>query len=243
MHHSAFAKAIRLPLRLIPKLKPLPILSGPLAGKRWLSTSGTHGCWLGTYESELQRLLVENLRPGDVLYDVGANVGFFSLLASHLVGTGSVVAFEPLPANLDLLKKNLALNGVGNVSIVEAAVADTNGTARFALGQSSSQGMLADTGIEVRLVSLDQLDLPPPTAMKIDVEGAESRVLAGAAKLLSNYRPLIFLSTHGYLQHEACTAPLEGMGYRLTLWRDGAMDGQYESVARRNHSSAARTPD
>lgn len=231
MLRSALGKAIRLPLRLVPKLTPLPILSGPLAGKRWLSTSGTHGCWLGTYEAPLQRLLADALRPGDVFYDIGANVGFFSLLASQRVGAGRVIAFEPLPANLELLRRNLALNGADNVSIVDAAVADTSGRARFTVGGSASQGALADEGIEVAVVALDELDLPPPTVMKIDVEGAESRVLAGAVRLLTHHRPVIFLSSHGFRQYDACTRFLEGVGYCSSLRRDGSRDGQYESVA------------
>src|SRR5262245_36111858 len=108
--HTLLGRLVRTPLRLVPQLKPLRILTGPLAGKRWLSTSGTHGCWLGTYEMDLQRLIVSSLKPGDVFYDVGANVGFFSLLAASLVGSrGTVIAFEPLPRNIALLQQNLAL--------------------------------------------------------------------------------------------------------------------------------------
>jgi len=216
---------------------PLRVLSGPLAGRRWLSTSANHGCWLGTYERELQHLLVRTLKRGDVFYDVGANVGFFSLLAAVLVGpAGRVVAFEPLPRNIDLLRANLGLNAVANVDIVTAAVAEKAGSTLFATEGSPSMGSIdAPQGIEVPVVALDELvakgEIPLPAAIKMDIEGAESRALSGARKILETHRPILFLSTHGYRQHEECTRLLGELGYHVHMWRDGAADGQYESVA------------
>jgi FkbM family methyltransferase len=228
---------VRLPLRLVPAMTPLRILSGPLAGRRWLSTSANHGCWLGTYERDLQQLFVRELKPGDVVYDVGANVGFFSLLASVLVGpAGRVVAFEPLPRNVELLRANLGLNAVANVDIVAAAVAGKAGSTLFAIGGSPSMGSMdASRGIEVRVVGLDELvangEIPLPAAIKMDIEGAESRALSGARNILEAHRPTLFLSTHGYREHEECLRLLKDLGYRVRVWRDGAADGQYESVA------------
>ena len=234
--NTLLGRLLRFPLRLVPDGRPLRILTGPLAGKRWISTSATHGCWLGTYESELQRLFVSSLRPGDVFFDVGANVGFFTLLGSALVGPhGRVVAFEPLPGNVALLRENLELNGVANTTVIPAAVAETPGTGMLSESSSSSQGSLGNEGVTVPLVALDALlaegTIPSPSVMKVDVEGAESRVLAGARTLLSKSRPLIFLSTHGIRQHQACWSYLAGIGYELRLRRDGSADGQYESVA------------
>lgn len=217
-------------------MQQLPILSGPLRGARWLSTSGTHGCWLGTYEADLQRELWKALRPGDVFFDVGANVGFFSLLAQRrLAGTGQVIAFEPLPRNVELLRRNLALNGL-SVTLIDAAVADGSGKAVFEQSTSGSMGHLgAGSGIEVDLVCLDELvsmgRVPPPHVIKMDIEGAESRAMAGARQVLVQHRPLLFLSTHGWAEHERCCAFLTSLGYRLRLRRDGHVDGQYELVA------------
>ncbi len=237
---TLIGRALRLPLRLVPELKPLPIVSGPLRGKRWLSTSGTHGCWLGTYESDLQALIVSCIKPGQVFYDIGANVGFFSLLASMCVGTnGQVVAFEPLPRNLELLRANLALNSVGNAKVLPSAVADAAGSATFSDEGSPSMGRMgASRGITVPVVSIDDLVaqdiLSPPDVIKMDIEGAESLALAGASTTLSVHRPLVLLSTHGFQQHEACCAMLERIGYSVRLRRDGAQDGQYELVATPN---------
>lgn len=228
-------KLLRLPLKLVPALKPMRILSGPLAGKRWLSTSGTHGCWLGTYEIDLQRELAKVLGKDDVFYDVGANVGFFSLLAASR--GARVVAFEPLQRNVELLRRNMALNQVGDVMLVQSAVARTSGKALFSSDGSASMGQLSSTrGVEVSVVALDEFvaagRAPAPTVIKMDIEGAESEALAGARELLRTRRPTIFLSTHGWQQNQACWSFLESLGYRMELRKDGARDGQYEVVAR-----------
>src|SRR5947208_793716 len=95
------AKLVRLPLRLIPSQSIVRIRSGDLRGWRWIVGSSTNGCWLGTYESHMQRLFREHIGPGSTVFDIGANVGFFTLLASKLAGeAGRVYAFEPLPRNL-----------------------------------------------------------------------------------------------------------------------------------------------
>ncbi len=229
-------KLVRLPLKLVPELRPVPVLSGPLAGKRWLSTSGTHGCWLGIYESDLQRLLVDSLSPGDVFLDVGANVGFFSLLGATLVGpSGKVIAFEPVSENAQLLLRNLALNRVTNVQLVEAAVADRAGTASFEDGQSPSQGRLGTGSRSVPVVTLDGLlasgAIPAPQVIKMDIEGAESLALSGARGLLATHKPKLFLSTHGYQQQAQCLEFLHALGYTTVLRRDGKIDGQYEVIA------------
>jgi len=121
--NSVVGKVLRLPLKLIPGGTILPILQGNLKGKKWIVGSSNHGCWLGTYEFAKQRLFSETIREGSVVYDIGAHVGFYTLLASVLVGPkGKVVAFEPLPRNIYYLKKHLRLNQCKNVILVEAAV-------------------------------------------------------------------------------------------------------------------------
>ncbi|MBG9389044.1 FkbM family methyltransferase [Caenimonas aquaedulcis] len=234
------SRLVRLPLKLVPDMT-VPILSGPLAGKRWRSRSGTHGCWLGTYEADLQRQLAAVLNPHDVFYDVGANVGFFSLLAASR--GARVIAFEPLARNADLFDRNLQLNRIASATLVRCAVGRHEGMARFKSGASASMGRLSREGdVEVPVTALDAFlaagRAPAPTVIKMDIEGAESEALAGARSLLQAHRPLLFLSTHGWKQHEACRAALQDMGYRLDLRRDGASDGQYELTARHPGDSA-----
>src|SRR5690242_8873726 len=129
---TRLGRLIRLPLRLVPRGVVLPILAGPLRGKKWVVGTGPHGYWIGTWEWDKQRLVQKLLRSGDSFFDVGANVGFYSLLASRLVGSaGRVVAFEPLPRNVQALKEHLRINRVRNVTVWEAAVSEAEGWASF----------------------------------------------------------------------------------------------------------------
>lgn len=177
------------------------------------------------------------VRPGHVVYDIGANVGFFTLLSARLCAPGgSVVAFEPFPRNLNYLHQHVALNRLVNVTVVEAAVSDVCG-AGFLGGRAGNPAevALAREGLPVSLVTIDECvarrGLPPPHLLKIDVEGAESAVLRGAASVLSSCRPAVILSCHGWQQHEICSRFLEELGYRITEQRDGSADGNYEVVA------------
>ncbi len=127
---SFAGKFFRYPLRLIPSTMRLPILQGTLKGKQWIVGSGQHGCWLGSYEHDKQQLLAKSIAAGSVVFDLGSHAGFYTLLASSLVGPkGKVVAFEPMPQNLSYLKEHLRLNQITNVTVIEAAVSDRNGTA------------------------------------------------------------------------------------------------------------------
>lgn len=231
------ATAVRLPLRLLPKGIIVNVLSGQLRGARWVVGAGTHGCWLGTYEGRTRELVCRLLRDGQVAFDIGANVGFFSLLASRLVGPGgSVYAFEPLPANLLALRRHVDLNDCKNVRIVDAAVSSRSGTERFMEAASPAMGGLSDGGcLEVRTLALDEgietRRLPEPDFLKIDVEGAELRVLEGARALLARKHPSIVLSAHGWRLFEECRDLLRDSGYRCEVARDGSADGDYLLVA------------
>lgn len=229
-------RLIRLPLRLVPSGRIVRIKSGPLRGWRWITGSAPHGCWIGTYERDSQRAFIENVREGAVVYDIGANAGFFTLLASKLVGPrGVVYAFEPLPRNLTVLERHVSLNGCENVRILPIAAAAASGTARFAIAHNPSQGGISDRGeLEVATRTLDDVVASGnrrPDFLKIDVEGAETQVLTGASVLLRESHPTILLSTHGWEQHERCSEMLESFGYALTLLRDGTADGNYMLLA------------
>ncbi len=235
---SLMRRAVRLPLGAIPKGTVLPVLSGALRGARWVVGAGTHGCWLGTYEPHTRKWFSALLAPGNVVYDVGANVGFFTLLASRIVGQeGAVVAFEPLPANVQALRRHVELNRAGNVTIVEAAVSDRRGRARFDTARNPAMGGLATNGaLEVETGRLDEFvserSLPKPDLMKIDVEGAEVRVLQGAIRCIEEARPAIVLSAHGWRLFEESRTLLGSMGYEQEVAKDGAEDGDYLIVAR-----------
>jgi len=122
----------RWPLKVIPKKMVMPILSGPNRGLWWVSGSFIHGCWLGWYEKSCVQFVASLIRPGMVAFDVGANVGYYTLLLARGVGpNGRVIAFEPDPVNVAHLKEHMRLNKISNVEIVEAAVSDREGTVFF----------------------------------------------------------------------------------------------------------------
>lgn len=216
---SLVGRVLRLPLRLIPRNLTVPIAQGQLKGKKWIVGSFNHGCWLGSYEFEKQQVIVGLVKPGTVFFDIGAHVGFYTLLASSLVADGGrVIAFEPLPKNLNYLERHCDLNGLKNVTVIKGAVSNRAGKAQFREDECSSMGHLSERGeLEVDLVSLDDLFsrnlIPLPNYVKIDVEGAEANVLNGARQLLAASHPIIFLATHGREVHTLCLEILESMGY------------------------------
>ena len=238
IHYQSFlGRLLRFPLRLIPKGMVLPILQGRLRGQKWVVGAGEHGYWLGSYEIN-KRLAFERLiAPGSVVYDIGANVGYFSLLASQLVGDkGQVYAFEPLPRNVHFLHRHIALNQIENIKVVEAAVSDHEGEAFFDLGASSAMGHLSEAGeIKVRRVCLDKMldsgEIRPPDMVKIDVEGAEYEVLRGARVMLETQRPLLFLDTHNRKAHHFTIAFLDEMGYRFEILDGKALQETKELIA------------
>ena len=195
---SFWGKLIRLPLKLIPPDTVMPIFWGALRGKKWIVGSGVHGYWLGTYEYKKLIFFKKLIEPHCVVYDIGANTGFYSLLASAQVGQkGQVLAFEPVPQNLKFLKNNLKNNKVKNVTVYPYGISDREGIVFFNTGTDRATGHLASSGnLKVKTVSVDflvnQKKRPIPDYLKIDVEGAEKLVLLGAKKLCKNTIPLFF---------------------------------------------------
>jgi FkbM family methyltransferase len=218
---SLIGRLLRLPLRLIPRQTVVPILQGPLRGKKWIVGSGNHGYWLGSYELGKRALFVKTIPPGGVVYDLGANVGYYTLLSAVLAGPrGRVFAFEPLPRNLEFLRRHLSLNRIDNATVIEAAVTDRGGTVRFEEDASTSKGRIGAQGtLEVRSVALDELvareRMPRPDLLKIDIEGGEFLALQGARRALFKSHPPIFLSTHSGKAHKDCLSFLESLGYRI----------------------------
>jgi FkbM family methyltransferase len=188
---------------------------------------------VGTNELPVQEAIRDHLRPGGVFYDIGSNIGFFALLAARIVGpTGSVHAFEPVPDNVDSLRANVARNSMDNITTWPVAVGRTDGAATLQLARHPGGGTIASAAlpdpagtIDVRVVSIDGLledgRLPPPTFVKIDVEGAEPEVLAGMATTLATHRPGVLVEADAAddVQVGAKAAELqgllEGQGYRV----------------------------
>jgi FkbM family methyltransferase len=193
--------------------------------------------WLGTYEPELQAAVAEFVRPGMVAYDVGANIGYISLLLARQVGAaGRVFSFEALPANLERLRANLELSGYPErLSVVSGAVVERSRPVRFLIGPSGEMGKAEGsagrqeyaypTSIEVPGLSLDDFVFAagnlPPQVVKMDIEGGEVLALPGMRRILEEVRPLVFLELHGQQAAEAAWMVFHEADYLLFRMEKG----------------------
>jgi FkbM family methyltransferase len=177
----------------------LPVLMGPGQGLRLSVGDSTLLRVVSRVEKDSENVMLAHLRPGDAVWDVGANIGWFSLLAARAVWhAGAVTAFEPSATNAGWLERNAARNRL-QITVVRAAVSDVRGWARFD-ASTSLGGHLTSSGRDVvPTVTLDSWagEHGPPSFVKIDVEGAEVSVLTGGKRLLSSGRPVILCEAHG----------------------------------------------
>lgn len=207
--------------KIVPPNLVLPIIQGPLRGIKWFVASGNLEYFLGSFEEEKVALFVNSIQKEWIVYDIGANVGFYTLLTSKYVGKkGKVIAFEPNPIALRYLKKNVAINNFSNIKIIGTAVTNESGKHRFDDSLDISCGRLDTKGnIEVVTLTIDEFatKTEAPNCMKIDVEGGEYKVLQGAKKSLTNYRPLLFIATHGIEQYNKCVDFLKKLKYEIRI--------------------------
>lgn len=176
---------------------PVRVRQGPVAGS-WIVVSLRREkfLWTGLWEPKVQEHLVKTLRPGMCFVDVGAHAGFFTILASRLVGDSGVVhAIEPMPDNCRRLEYAIARNRLTNVVVHRFAVAAARGRATLFAHRNSTMWSLypdgtSGAGAEVDVWPLDDLVaegiVPRPDLVKVDVEGAERDFLRGAAHVLAD---------------------------------------------------------
>lgn len=221
-NRTLLGRALRLPLAFIPRNAVVPILGGAIKGTKWRIGSSTHGCWLGSYEKKKQLAIARWLQQGAVAYDIGANVGFYTLLFAKAVGPeGRVFAFEPSPVNVTDLLRHLRINELRNCRVVSAALGRDVALGCFDFGSSHSMGRLShsDTTLHVPTLSLDWLigrgGIPAPTILKLDVEGAEAEVLSGASSLLQARNAAWFVALHGEEATRQCARIFRSLGYQI----------------------------
>ncbi|MBS0314082.1 MAG: FkbM family methyltransferase [Proteobacteria bacterium] len=233
----------------IPRVRRLPepygrarlVVNGTVGGLKYLLKPARQ------WDPELLRVAEALVQKGNVVWDVGANVGLFAAAASVAAGqTGRVVAVEADFDAVAMLQKTqrwlsrAEAGGLAPVTVLPVAVSDHCGFIEFAIARraraaNSIVGMgSTQTGgtLETRTVPCVTLDallqwFPPPDVLKIDVEGAESLVLAGASRLLADVRPRIYCEVSSN-SAEHVTMLLKNARYRL--W-DGATFGVTERPA------------
>lgn len=164
-------------------------------------------------EREILETIRERLRPGDTFVDAGANIGFYTVFASQLVGPqGRVVAVEMMPETAAMLRRNLALNEAENVTVIENALSDVAGQivkASYTVGQFGQASIAAESAaegkrvIEVPTATLADLlqDHAQVRVMKMDLEGEEIPALEGAGDLLNRIECVIFEDLDGSIRN------------------------------------------
>jgi FkbM family methyltransferase len=181
----------------------------------------------GNLESAVQEAMLRHLGRGGVFYDIGANLGFFSLLAGVLAGLeeGHVYAFDPAPDNAAAISRNAELNGITNITVIEKAVSSHPGRGRLQVVDDQSWSKLADYGehpftedvIDVDLVAIDDLvgagEIRRPTVVKIDVEGAELAVIEGMRRTIEEHQPALICELHD--THREFVAAMREHRYRV----------------------------
>ncbi|MEQ8541429.1 MAG: FkbM family methyltransferase [Coleofasciculus sp. D1-CHI-01] len=172
-----------------------------------LKTAIGGSLFCGGFENQETEFLQQTLKPGSIFFDIGANGGFYTVIAAKQVGLkGHVYAFEPGQSELELLRHNISINNLNNVTIVECAVGNTTGTAQLAISCDGAMNSLAKTNhpwqcIErwqsVKIISLDnfiqEYGIKKVDFIKIDVEGAEKLVFEGANRILSSDQEIIVM--------------------------------------------------
>ena len=165
----------------------------------------------GVHEPRLTRLFCAILKPGMVVIDVGANIGYFTLLAARRVSPkGKVVALEPFPESYELLEKNVRVNECSNVIAVKLAAGARSGSHTLYVHERRNWNTLAKREgpivgeLSVQVESLDALLAREDRVdvIRMDVEGAEYDVLLGARKTLLRHAPLLVMEVHPSLLGE-----------------------------------------
>lgn len=219
----------------LPNGMPLEIDPRDLIGRVILAS--------GQWEPDIVRFLQHWLRAGMTVVDAGAHVGFHTLMAGALVGPhGTVHAFEPNPVVHEVLQRNIARAGLSNVVGLAHALGDRSGTRDLFLHAITNRGATSfqphdpatERAVRVDVISLDEYlasqRIEHVDVVKIDVEGAEREVLAGAARTLASHRDIVLIveflrentDRFGYTV-EALESDLRGHGFQLLMLTAGGL--------------------
>jgi FkbM family methyltransferase len=191
--------------------------TGPLQGLRLVLDFGHEGeraIWLNTYEPWVQRKLAEVIRPGHLVFEVGAYIGTYALMIRRLAPGSRVIALEPDDRNRSRLQENLALNGADDVVVLPDGVGAEEATVSFT--SAGMHGRIGEGDEQVRTTTLDALvrEYGTPDLVLMDIQGAEAAALEGARDLLQARRTTWLVELHGD-EGATAAAALEDAGYTL----------------------------
>lgn len=230
---------INLLSKLFAQAQSIPILWGPLKGRRLPKGAALQNprMLFGGYEPETVGGILSTPDPLKVAYDVGAHVGLMTLALAERVGQkGKVFSFEPCPTTRSLIEELVVHNHLtGVVRVMDVALAELNGGQNLFLGKNSFMNFLEGAwdgqpiknrkAIPVRTATMDSFIYdnlnPPPDLLKIDVEGAEALVIQGGLKTIKAFSPRIIIEIHGPRNAQKTWGLLQGLNYRWS-WVRGA---------------------
>jgi FkbM family methyltransferase len=178
------------------------IASGPMSGLRLVcGWHVSHAHLSGIYELPTQKAIDQHVRPGFVCYDLGASIGYLSLLMARKAK--KVYAFEPAPHAASEIDRHAAANAMENIEVVTLPVSGDVREVRFTLTDAAFGSAINETETRWPVLTLTTITLdmfaethPAPDFIKIDVEGEEGRVIEGARRLLATKRPIICCELH-----------------------------------------------
>lgn len=198
---------------------PIASLCGPLAGQRMRVNWALHKTYVfGTHEPLVMQTIKDVVHPGWTAVDVGAHIGYSTLLLAQCVGpAGKVIAFEPLAENFKMLQENVQLNGHSTVITENLALMDRSGRIELRSATPGAMTWVASANIDstsavesqtVEVIPFDsyaqQRNINKVDFIKMDVEGAEAAVLGGMNDILKRDKPTLLIEIHGYLQLGEC---------------------------------------
>jgi FkbM family methyltransferase len=210
--------------------------------------------YFGIDEPSVSKWIGEYVKTGDIIYDIGAHIGYTCLLlAQKLDGSGSVHAFEILPSIAkDYLAKTVEANDFSNIVIHNIGLSATTQTFALPVGGTGmtsiySEGTESKELETCRTISLDeyvsQMELPFPSFIKIDIEGAEMDCLIGGKRLISASLPRIIIEFHSLNLLKLGYSFLNSLGYRMYLPNGVWLDDTVLSRTRRFHDSILCLPE
>ncbi len=235
-----------------PRIHRIPF--GPNRGLRiFMSFDVSPRMWFGVDEPWVARSAQEHVHPGDVVYDIGAHIGYTCLLYAQRVGDeGAVHAFEILPSITEnYLQRTIQANPFANITTHAVGLSDQEESLSLPIGETlmTSQGSEGRAGQPMeacRVVPLDtfiaRYDLPLPTYLKIDIEGAEVRCLIGAERTIRENHPLMMIEFHSIELIREGHSLLDAWGYKLVTQRGEVMDEPMLRNLNRFHESVLCLP-
>ncbi len=246
VHHSPFFD--RLAMRVyggMLRRSSVTIQDGPLRGMKLSASRHTsHAHIRGTYERPVQDAIEKMVRPGDICYDLGASIGYMTLVMARKAR--HVYAFEPAPHAVAELARQIQANNLSNVSVIASPVSNDVRQVPFCLTDAAYGSAINYNESRWPILPLETITLddfaarhPVPDFIKIDVEGEEHMVLEGARGILSQRKPSICCEIHSSEAAREVLAILRAIGYNVTLLNGAPFEHPSEVIPGEFHIIAS----